>query len=79
MKIPKQANTTEFKELAVKRVKDGQSISSVIKELGLGAGQSGCGHRRTARSADRGALLPVKTLRKFFPPKTGGHASVCTA
>ena len=35
MKIPKQAYTTEFKELAVKRVKDGQSISSVIKELGL--------------------------------------------
>jgi transposase len=36
MKIPKQAYTTEFKELAVKRVKDGQSISAVIKELGLG-------------------------------------------
>jgi transposase len=36
MKIPKQAYTTEFKELAVKRVKDGQSISTVIKELGLG-------------------------------------------
>ena len=36
MKIAKQAYTTEFKELAVKRVKDGQSISSVIKELGLG-------------------------------------------
>ena len=25
MKIPKQAYTTEFKELAVKRIKDGQS------------------------------------------------------
>ena len=36
MKIAKKAYTTEFKELAVKRVKDGQSISSVIKELGLG-------------------------------------------
>ncbi len=36
MKITKQAYTTEFKELAVKRVKDGQSISRVIKELGLG-------------------------------------------
>jgi transposase len=36
MKIPKQAYTTEFKELAVKRVKGGQSISTVIKELGLG-------------------------------------------
>jgi transposase len=36
MKIPKQAYTTEFKELAVKRVKDGQSIRAVVKELGLG-------------------------------------------
>ena len=36
MKIPKQAYTTEFKELAVKRIKDGQSISVVCKELGLG-------------------------------------------
>jgi transposase len=34
-KIPKQAYTTEFKELAVKRVKDGQAISIVVKELGL--------------------------------------------
>ena len=36
MKIPKQAYTTEFKELAVKRIKDGQSVSTVCKELGLG-------------------------------------------
>ena len=35
MKIPKQAYTTEFKELAVKRVKDDQSVSVVCKELGL--------------------------------------------
>jgi transposase len=35
MKIPKQAYTTELKDLAVKRVKDGQSISTVIKALGL--------------------------------------------
>ena len=35
-KIPKQAFTTEFKELAVKRVKDGESIAGVVKELGLG-------------------------------------------
>lgn len=34
-KIPKQAYTTEFKELAVKRVQDGQAISAVVKELGL--------------------------------------------
>lgn len=35
MKIPKQAYTTEFRELAVKRIKDGQSVSTVCKELGL--------------------------------------------
>ena len=35
MKIPEQACTIEFKELAVKRIKDGQSVSKVCKELGL--------------------------------------------
>ncbi len=35
MKIPKQAYTAEFKELAVKRVQDGQSVGTVCKELGL--------------------------------------------
>ena len=34
-RIPKKAYTTEFKELAVKRVKDGAPISRVVKELGL--------------------------------------------
>ena len=34
-KIPNQAYTTEFRELAVKRVKDGQTIAAVAKELGL--------------------------------------------
>ena len=35
MKLPKQAYTIEFKELAVKRIKAGQSVSTVCKELGL--------------------------------------------
>ena len=35
MKIPKQAYTCEFKELAVKRVKDGQSVGRVCRELGV--------------------------------------------
>ena len=35
MKIPKQAYTVEFKELAVKRIEGGQSVSMVCKELGL--------------------------------------------
>jgi transposase len=36
MKLSKQAYTAEFKELAVKRGKSGQSISVVVKDLGLG-------------------------------------------
>jgi transposase len=35
MKIPKQAYTLEFKEQAVKRIKDGQGVGLVSKELGL--------------------------------------------
>lgn len=35
-KIPKKAYTTEFKELAVKRVTDGEAVGVVVKELGLG-------------------------------------------
>jgi transposase len=34
-KIPKQAYTLEFKELAVKRVIEGESIPKVGKELGV--------------------------------------------
>ena len=34
-KIPKQAYPAEFKEQAVKRVKDGKRVSAVAKEMGL--------------------------------------------
>jgi len=34
-RIPKQEYTPEFRELSVKRVKSGQSIGSVAKDLGL--------------------------------------------
>ena len=34
-KIPKQEYPAEFKELVVKRVKGGQSVGAVTKELGL--------------------------------------------
>lgn len=34
-KIPRQEYTAEFKELAVKRVKEGQTAGAVAKELGL--------------------------------------------
>jgi len=35
MKIPRQQYTSEFKELAVKRVKDGLTAGAAAKELGL--------------------------------------------
>jgi transposase len=35
MKIPKQQYTSEFKELSVKRVREGHSAGAVAKELGL--------------------------------------------
>ena len=35
MKIPKQEYTPEFRELAVKQVKEGQTAGAVAKELGL--------------------------------------------
>ena len=35
MKIPKQEYTPEFREMAVKRVKEGQSIGALARELGL--------------------------------------------
>jgi len=34
-KIPKQEYTPEFRELSVKRVKAGQSVGAVARELGL--------------------------------------------
>lgn len=35
MKIPKQEYTPEFRELAVKQVKAGQTVGAIAKELGL--------------------------------------------
>ena len=35
MKIPKQAYTREFKKLAVKRIKDGQSLAEKAKDQAL--------------------------------------------
>ena len=35
MKIPRQEYTAEFKDLAVKRVKDGLTAGAAAKELGL--------------------------------------------
>ncbi len=35
IKVPKQEYTAEFKELAVKRVKEGQTAGAVARDLGL--------------------------------------------
>ena len=34
MELPKHADTAEVKELAVKRVKSGQSVRAVVKDFG---------------------------------------------
>lgn len=52
MKIPKQEYTPEFREMAVKRVKEGQSIGAVAKELGL----SDQTLRNWVKAADAGKL-----------------------
>ena len=57
MKIPRQSYTLEFKELAVKRVKDGQSFSSVAKELGMNEQTL----RNWVGAAARGALTGSAT------------------
>ena len=51
-KIPKREYTTEFKELAVKRVKDGQSAGAVAKDLGLNEQTL----RNWVKAADAGKL-----------------------
>lgn len=59
-KIPKQEFTAEFKELAVKRVKAGQSVGMVARELGLVEQTL----RNRVKAADRGRLNPpaAKTI-----------------
>jgi transposase len=57
MKIPRQSYTLEFKALAVKRVKDGQSYSAVAKELGINEQTL----RNWSGAAARGALTGSST------------------
>jgi transposase len=52
-KIPKREYTTEFKELAVKRVKDGQTAGAVAKDLGLVEQTL----RNWVKAADAGKLI----------------------
>ena len=50
-KIPKQEYTPEFRELAVKRVKAGQTAGAVAKELGLIEQTCATGSRRSTRAS----------------------------
>ena len=54
-KIPKQEYTAEFKELAVKRVRSGQGIAAVARELGLVEQQT---LRNWVKAAKAGKLHP---------------------
>ena len=56
-KIPKQEYTAEFKELAVKRVRSGQGIALVARELGLVEQTL----RNWVSAAKAGKLNPVGT------------------
>ena len=53
-KIPKRELAAEFKELAVKRVKSGQSVGMVAREHGLVEQTL----RNWVKAADRGQLNP---------------------
>ena len=65
MKIPKQAYTTEFRELAVKRVKDGQSVGAVCKELGLSDQTLRNGIKSAAAGKLNGAVGKVVTAEEM--------------
>jgi transposase len=54
-RIPRQVYTTEFKELAVKRVKEGLSAGAAAKELGLMEQTL----RNWIKAADAGKLNPL--------------------
>ena len=57
MKIPRQSYSLEFKELALKRVKDGQSFSAAAKELGINEQTL----RNWSSASARGALTGSST------------------
>jgi transposase len=57
-KIPKQAYTAEFKELAVKRVSDGQTIAAAAKELCL----SGQTLRNWIKAAAAGKVVTPEAM-----------------
>jgi transposase len=64
MKMTKPADTTECKERAVQRVKEGQRIRAVVKELGLGDPTLRHGIKASAEGqlngAGRGVVTPAE-------------------
>lgn len=61
LKIPTQEYTGEFKELAAKRVKAGQGIGAVARELGLAEQRIS---EDTARNAAHAAIAGAAPLSK---------------
>lgn len=69
MKIPKQAYTIESKELAVRLIKNGQSVSQVCKELGLSDETVRNWVRATAKGKLNGAGDRVVTPEEMEPSR----------
>jgi transposase len=69
-KIPKQEYTAEFKDLAVRRVKDGQTPGAVAKDLGLVEQTLRNGVKaRDAGKLNRARLVPdCARQRQSWPP-----------
>ncbi|MFZ6747135.1 transposase [Undibacterium sp. JH2W] len=64
-KIPRQAYTTEFKELAVKRVQNGETVATLKMELGL-SDQTLCNWvKAQAEGKLKGAVNKVVTAEQM--------------
>jgi transposase len=73
MKISRSAYTAEFKELAVKRVKAGESISTTAQELGM----SDQTLRNWIKAASAGKLS-VLVAKALTPEYSLDRYSVCS-
>ncbi len=69
MKLTKQAYTVEFKELAARRVRDGQSIGTVAKELEPGDQTPRNRVEAAAQGKPDGAGGRVVTPEEMEPPR----------
>lgn len=68
IKISKQKYTTELKDLSVKRVKSGQSISAVAKELGVIEQTLRNWVKATLGGAVQAFVIPARPLLQQIQP-----------